>query len=559
MAHKILGIDLGTWSVKIAEMSAGFRQSHVTALYERPLLPPDEGETALQRAARTAAALIAEEGLEAEMFATSLGGEATLRLLTMPFSDPKKIEQVLGYELESQILGELEGLVYDSVISSTRLGEDGTSTTHVIAVAAEKALVRAHIDALGAVGAEPRVIGAAALSYAALRGHAFAVADGDDAGATLGVIDFGHRHTNVCIVRDGAVLFARSIPRGGEDVSLALVDAFKMSPVDAEQAKHQQAFVAQPGQALPSAAHQKVDAAVREALRPLMRELRQTLAAYRAAGEAGPDRVLVTGGAARLTGLVEHVESELGVPAGRLQLQPGDALLAPSLAQQARAGAALTGSELPAQALGLALAAAAPVPQVNLRKGELAYRTDYSYLRGKAGYLAAAVLAILAFAAINAAASLRGLRKEGDALEARLRKQTQELFGTPMSDGKAVSEELRGGPKGGAPAVPTTTAFDVLEEISTHVPTPDKGKLDIMELDIKPRKTYLKGTAETAAEVDDLVAELKKIDCFEDIQPDKISTVTARPSGEPPKDAKEDDVKPREVKQFSLNITTTCP
>ena len=52
------------------------------------------------------------------------------------------------------------------------------------------------------------------------------------------------------------------------------------------------------------------------------------------------------------------------------------------------------GGKLPAQAMGLALAAAAPVPQVNLRKGEMAYRTDYSYLRGKASYLAAAVLAV---------------------------------------------------------------------------------------------------------------------------------------------------------------------
>ena len=116
---------------------------------------------------------------------------------------------------------------------------------------------------------------------------------------------------------------------------------------------------------------------------------------------------------------------------------------------------------LPAQALGLALAAAAPVPQVNLRKGELAYRSDYSYLRGKAGYLAAAVLAISMFAAINAAASLRGLRKEAEALEAQLkRRQTIELFGEARLDGKAVSEELRSGPKGGAPPIPTMTAYD---------------------------------------------------------------------------------------------------
>jgi len=558
MAHKILGIDLGTYSVKVAELSAGFRTSQLTGLFERPLLPAVEGETPLARAARTVAALIADEKLEAEMFATSLGGDATLRLLTMPFSDPKKIEQVLGYELESQILGELDGLVYDSVISTTRLGEGGTSTTNVIAVAAQKEAVRAHVEALSAIGAEPRVVGAAALSYAALRGHAFSaggagVADGGSS-ETVAVVDFGHRHTNVCVVRDGTVLFARSIPRGGEDVTLAIADQFRMSPEDAVTAKHAQAFLAQPGVAFASPAHQKVDAVIRDAVRPLIRELKQTVAAFRAAGESGPDRVLITGGAARLNGFVEHVEAELGVTAARLSLVADDPFLDPAMADRARNGEAIAALELPAQALGLALAAAAPVPQVNLRRADLAYRTDYSYLRGKSGYLAAAILAILAFAAINAAASLRGLRKEGEALEARLKRQTTELFGEPRIDGKAVSEELRNGPKGGAPPVPTYTAYDVLDEISKHVPAGDKGKLDITQLEIKPKKTYMKGTVETAAQVDDLVAELKKIDCFENIETGKISTVTARPSGDNPTDD-----KPRELKQFDLTITTTCP
>ena len=555
MAHKILGIDLGTYSVKVAEISAGFRTSQLTGLFERPLLPAVEGETPLARAARTAAELIADQKLDAEMFATSLGGDATLRLLTMPFSDPKKIEQVLGYELESQILGELDGLVYDSVVSTTRLGEGGTATTNVIAVAAQKDVVRAHIDALAAIGAEPRVVGAAALSYAALRGHAFpsgGAAEG--AGETVAVVDFGHRHTNVCVVRDGTVLFARSIPRGGEDVTVAIAEQFRMSLEDAASSKHAQAFLAQPGVAFPSAAHQKVDAVVREAVRPLMRELKQTVAAFRAAGETGPDRVLVTGGAARLNGFVEHVENELGVTAARLSLIADDPFLDPAMADRARNGEPIAALELPAQALGLALAAAAPVPQVNLRKAELAYRTDYSYLRGKSGYLAAAVLAILAFAAINAAASLRGLRKEGEALEARLRRQSIELFGEPRTDGKAISEELRGGPKGGVPPVPLMTAYDLLDEISHHVPGADKGKLDITQLEIKPKKTYIKGTAETAAQVDALADELGKIECFEKVEKGKISTVTAKPSGDNPTDE-----KPRELKQFDLTITATCP
>ncbi len=544
MAHKILGIDLGAYSVKVAELEAGFRQAQLIGIYERRLLDAEEGETELHRAARTLRAIIDEEKLEPEMCSTSMGGDAVLRLLTLPFADRKKIEQVLSFELESQILGEVEGLVIDFVISAST-----PTATNVITVASPRDDVKMRIDALQHVGAEPRVIGAAALSYAALREHAFTA---EVTQAPQMLIDLGHRHTHVCIVQGETVLFARSIPRGGEDVSVAIIDAFKMTPVDAEKAKHEQAFILAAGAVPDSPSHRKVDTTVREGVRGLVRELRQTLAAYRAGGGAAPSGVLLTGGGARLRGLAEHLEVELGLPVGRLQLTQSDPFVSPTLRMASGDDALTLG--LPAQALGLAVAAAAPVPQVNLRKGELSYRSDFSYLRGKAGYLAAAVLAILMFAAINAVAALRASRKEAEALEFQLKKATIELFGDARLDGKAVSEELHAGPKGGAPPIPTTTAYDVLDEISRHVPPVDKGKLDVLELDIKPHKTYLKGTAESSQQIDDLAASLEKIDCFEKVEKGKISSVTAPPSGD---NAKGD--KPAELKQFTLTINTTCP
>jgi general secretion pathway protein L len=538
MAHRILGIDLGTWSVKVAELEAGFRSARLFGLYEKALLPKLEGESDLDQRARTAQALIAENQLVPEMCATSLGGDATIRLITLPFNDPKKIEQVLGYELESQILGEISELVYDSVISSQR-----GDTTNVIAVAMERERVKALIASLQQIGAEPRVVGAAALSYAALRGHCFA-----DSDEPVAIIDLGHRHTHACVVRGDKVSFARAIARGSEDVTLQIADTFKMDYAAAEHAKHEQAFILGAGQVAEGPAHRRVDECVREGLRPLLRELRATLAAYRAAGEPPIGRILVCGGGARLRGLPEFLERELGVPVGPLVL--GDSpLLSPE-----QPVAFPNGDWLPAQSLGLALAAAAPVPQVNLRRGDLAYRTDYSYIRAKAGYVAAAVLVVLTFAAVNAAASLRGLRKEAEALEGRLKAETMELFGEPRLDGKAVSEELKQGPRGGVPPIPTLTAYDVLAEISSHVPPPDKGKLDIQELDIKPKKVYLKGTAESAQQVDDLVAALEKIECFDKVEKGKISSVTARPSGD-----SSTSEGPRELKQFTINISGSCP
>src|SRR5207244_2310073 len=114
-------------------------------------------------------------------------------------------------------------------------------TTNVIAVAMEREKVKSLIAALQQIGAEPRVIGAAALSYAALRGHCFG---GDE---PICILDLGHRHTLACVVRGDKVSFARAIGRGSEDVTLQLADSFKMDYAAAEHAKHEQAFILGPG------------------------------------------------------------------------------------------------------------------------------------------------------------------------------------------------------------------------------------------------------------------------------------------------------------------------
>ena len=425
--------------------------------------PPIEGETrADARGAHASPSSSPRSSSQPEMFATSLGGEATLRLLTMPFSDPKKIEQVLGYELESQILGELEGLVYDSVISTTRVGEAGTSTTNVIAVAAPKEVgARARRGAVGhrRRAARRRRGGAVVRGAARARVRRRRAARAPQ----TQIIDFGHRHTNVCVVRDehGAVRALDPARRRGRHRRHRRAVPHDRPRTRSRPSTRRRSWPRRAARS-PSPAHQQGRRhRARGAAAAHARA--QADAGRLSRGRRGRRPIACSSPAARrgCTGSSSTSRSSSACRRRGSSLIADDPFLDPAMAERARDGRRRVAAlELPAQALGLALAAAAPVPQVNLRKAELSYRTDYSYLRGKAGYLAAAVLAILAFAAINAAASLRGLRKEGEALETRLRKQTTELFGEPTTDGKAVSEELRGGPKGGAPPVPTMTAYD---------------------------------------------------------------------------------------------------
>ena len=76
--------------------------------------------------------------------------------------------------------------------------------------------------------------------------------------------------------------------------------------------------------------------------------------------------------------------------------------------------------------------------------------------------------------------------------------------------------------------------------LSKGIPGGDKVKLDLNRLDIKPGKTYLKGTADSRSAVDDIVTALEKNDCFSQIAKGKISNVSEG------------------KKQFSLTITTKC-
>ena len=547
MAHRVLGIDLGSYSVKVAELQAGFRTTVLQGLYERQLLPPlEETETTLHRGVRTLRALLDDEGLEPEVAAASTGSGLTLRVLHLPFADRKTLETVVPGEFEGLVLGDAGEMNLDLLV-----GHQDERGNSVLAVGARVSDLQQLVDELASVRCEPRVLGAAPVAAGALVGVAI------DKQETVVVVDIGHRQTHIGVVDRGRVVFARTVRRGGEEVTRALQTTYRMSEEDADRSKHEQAFVLPAGTPPESEQHRRVDECVKGALRPLLRELKQTLSAVSSEVGCAPQKIYLTGGGARLRGLVEYLSDELKLPCGFLTIARDQALVAPVFAGED----AQLGPRLPLPAVAAALQAAIAVDQVNLRKGPIAYRTDYSYLRQKAAPLAIGFLCVLLCAGLNAYVALRSLREEGTALEERLKRETQELFGEPKLDGKAVSEELWQGLRGGAPPIPQATAFDLLEMLTKAVPT-EGGKLDILELDIKSRKIFLKATAESAAQIDALSEALSKVECFDDVQKGKVSSVPAPPgSAPPPPPAGADKDKPpppAELKQFSLTIETKC-
>ena len=536
MAHTVCGIDLGAFSVKLGFFEVGFRSSTFRGLEEIPV--PAGDAPLLERQLDAVRQALSQVAGEVTPYLAIPGDQLSVRVLELPFSDPRKIDQVVGYELEGQIVNAIEDVVFDHLVVTQR--PEGST---VLAVAAKRDELAALIEAAEARGIHPRALYAAPVVYRSLLPPASpAGSDEPEATPCHAVLDFGHLRTNVCIVRGGKTISARTIRRGSAHLTEAISKAFNADHDRAEQAKRGEAFLVSPGRPATSPLVTKLDAVLREALTPIIRELRQTLASFNSSARLDVDALLVVGGGGRLDGLLPFLEAELGIPARFLAVRPA---LEAGTARGAPAGAdeeaAAPESEALALAAAIVLAASGGAREIDFRRGPFVYRASFSILRQKAWHLAALGAALLVAGVIDVGAKSSNLTAERKLLDKELKTATQELFGQPREDYDAIAQLMRRGFREELAPITKASAFDLLDQISRKVPPADKVKLDVSELDIRPKKTFIKGTVDSGAAVDEIAAKLKEIDCFEEVTKGAITEVSEG------------------GKQFTLNIASKCP
>jgi general secretion pathway protein L len=235
--------------------------------------------------------------------------------------------------------------------------------------------------------------------------------------------------------------------------------------------------------------------------------------------------------------MASYLTEQLAIPAWRPTADDVIAIAGPRLGAETASHALIDSA---AMTVGMAFDAAGGRPSFDLRSGSLAVKVDFSFLRAKAVPLLAALVAMGAFAAGSAYADLYRLRKAEQLLTTRLAEESAELFGTARSADQVLDAS---GPAGGGAAspMPRLTAYDLLLDIAAHVPGKDKITLDIEKMTIDDQKIDINGTTKSAEEIDLLISEIKKIECFK-------NNVTRGPT----------DTLPSGAKRFKLTITAQC-
>ena len=558
MASRVFAVDLGAWSVKLAVASPGIRGATLYSVIERPVPPGDE--PAELRAKSVLAGLIGELRLRDDPgYIGVYGDQVFTQVLEFGFKNLRRadLDKAVGGELEGVVPVDLEDMVYafeplppvappaaapGAALAAFEVAPQRgriappAEGMRVLTYAMRRDRAEHLIDLGKDCGFDPRGLlacgGAAIRLVAATPSLTRARTDG-----AVAVIDIGHERTDVVVVAGGKAVFSRSIARAGRQVTDAIARHWKLPWADAERAKHSDGFVASNAEPATSEAWQRIHQVTIAELQPFARDLRQTLAACRARTGFHAIAALVVGGGARLRGVASFLGEQLGIPAWRPTADDVVALAGPRLGAEAASHSPIDSAAL---TIGMAFDAAGGRPLFDLRSGALAVKVDFSFLRAKAVPLGAAVLAVAAFAAGSAYADLYRLRKAEKLLTTRLAEESTEQFGAAKTADQVLDA---GGPAGTSAAspMPHLTAYDLLLDISSRIPAKDKITLDIERMTIDDQKIDINGTTKSSEEIDLLISEIKKIECFK-------NNVTRGPT----------DTLPSGVKRFKLTITAQC-
>jgi general secretion pathway protein L len=454
-----IGIDVGRAAVKVAVLRAQSRRLEVLGLCSIERTPDQPVQMAVAEAVREALGTATIASSDAVAVALP-GSVVSTKVLTLPSSASKQLQEILAFELDSQLPFDVTEAVFDHrKLTPTSRGE-----MRLMVAVAKIEDVRAQIELIKeATGQEPERVCAGAFPLAGVLG--LLQPPLEPARTSVLVVDIGTSSTDILVVDGAEALFARTLSIG-------------TSGLPANAAK-------------------------------LAREVRISLAAYSGQGGETPTSMVLAGGGAFVPGATAFLSRELGLPVDVIAQLSTD--LSASAAQRAGELAKF------AKAIGIAMSLSGKVQTFNLRRGALGYERGFAWLREKAPALIGFGVALSLSLCLSAAARLHVLSIELHALQKQLGDVTEQMFGERTEDtgrAKELVDEHTGLSE--EDPMPRADGFDVMVRLSEAIPSDLKH--DVEELNVQKNRVTMRGVVDTPADADKVREALMKQRCFTDVK-----------------------------------------
>ena len=262
-AGPLIGIDIGSQQIKIAELRPGKNGLTITALGLGPtpvgviqnniITDPAAMGTAIKQ-------LMRESGITVKRAIGCITGQnaVVIRIIEVPRMTDAELKETMKWEVERHVpFAPSETVLdYQPLVARTPEAASGPNMEVLLAVAQQDA-VSNYIDTLFAAGLDPVAIDIEPLAIsraildlqdgkpvarlqAPVGEPAFAEAGSEE---TVAIVNIGAANTDIAIFQGGQLTFPRSLPLAGDSLTRAIAEALQYTMEHAERVKRDYAVV----------------------------------------------------------------------------------------------------------------------------------------------------------------------------------------------------------------------------------------------------------------------------------------------------------------------------
>ena len=292
-----IGLDIGSYSVKLVQLSPGGRSPRfLQGLEEEFFSPeeqgPDKVVEAIKKAYRRAGI---KPGRGGRVVTSVSGSETAVKQVEFPLLSDEELHSSVPWQAKKHLPFESEEAVLDYQV----LGKDRKSKTMSVLLAA---VTNKHLDEhrqlLQKAGVEPVIIDLSPLAVM----NAFLAVENMVEDKAVVVLDLGASKTILNMFSPGGLFFTREIPISGHRLTTEVQHKLNVTYKEAEGIKRD------------GESNQKLMDILKKPLNQLVFEIRRSLTYFEnRTGRKGFHKMYLTGGSARLANLGRHLHDSLGI------------------------------------------------------------------------------------------------------------------------------------------------------------------------------------------------------------------------------------------------------
>jgi len=316
-----IGLDISNDAVKLVKLKKRDNRIILDSLgmIKISLEPLDEDALGAKQelAVKAIKNLLASHKIDSKKVRSSVSGNSVVvRYIKVPYMTEAEIKDVIKFEAEEHIPFDIEHVIIDFQIIKETVEKDERMLL-VLLVAAKEELIYDHIEILQRAGLETTHINV----------DTFATEDALTYGAgeedVIALVDIGARMTNINVVENKVSCFNRDVLVGGNDFTEAIKRELGISFQEAEKIKEEEGVILLPEEMTTRTSTggaqtrtSQISYAIESVGTRLLDELERSFAYYYTqlpVYRKNIDRVILSGGSAKLTNLDNFLSNGLGM------------------------------------------------------------------------------------------------------------------------------------------------------------------------------------------------------------------------------------------------------